>query len=348
MMAHYSPEELRRWTSTVFQALNVGRAAADETARLLVRSNLRGIDTHGVNRVSGYVEKLRSGELNAQPSADLSFRDGVLRLDGDGGLGQSIGRMAVDEAVRRAAEMPVVTCFIRRSGHLAAIGLFALEAAERGMVAVICQETPPLMALEGASRSSIGNNPIAFACPVAGRAPLVFDMATSVVARGNLIQAISDGATMIPDGWAIGPDGKPTNDPHRALKGAMLPVAGHKGIGLAMMVQVLAGSLTASTTADSAVTHGATSSAGNVSAFLMVINPDLVVGKVAFDAHMERWVSAYLSAGGTAGRYPGQRASETEAGRAVSGIPISTSTLSDLRKAGASAGVPFDLTTMSH
>jgi LDH2 family malate/lactate/ureidoglycolate dehydrogenase len=176
---------------------------------------------------------------------------------------------------------------------------------------------------------------------------LVFDMATSVVARGNLIQAISDGDTTIPDGWAIGPDGKPTNNPHHALKGAMLPVAGHKGVGLSMMVQILAGSLTASMTADSAKTRGATSSAGNVSAFLMVINPSLVVGKAAFDTHVEKWVSTYLSAGGKEARYPGQRAGEMEAQRTISGIPIPSSTLNDLRKAGASVGVQFDLSPIS-
>jgi len=341
--ACFQPEDLQDWTSSVFQALDVGKKDADLAARLLIRTNLRGIDTHGISRVSGYVEKLRSGELNARPRVEMSFRDGMLFLDGDGALGQAVGMRAVEETVSRAAEPGIVTCFIRRSGHLAAIGQFVLEAAERGMVAVICQETPPLMALRGSSRPAIGNNPIAFACPVKDRPPLVFDMATSVVARGHLIQAISDGKKIIPDGWAIGPDGKETADPQRALEGAMLPVANHKGIGLAMMVQVLAGSLTGSMTADSAASHGATSSAGNVSAFLMVMNPARIVGRDEFDSHVERWISTYLSASGAQSRYPGQRAAEYEAKRRVAGIPIPFSTLGQLEKVGTSVGVPFDL-----
>jgi len=343
--ACFHSQDLQNWTSSVFQSLQVGKEEADEAARLLIRTNLRGIDTHGVSRVTGYVEKLRSGELNASPRIEKSFRDGMLFLDGDGGLGQVVGTQAVSEAVSRAADTGVVTCFIRRSGHLAAIGQFVLEAAERGMVAVICQETPPLMALKGSSRPAIGNNPIAFACPVKNKPPLVFDMATSVVARGNLIQAISDGKETIPDGWAIGPDGEGTLDPQRALQGAMLPVAGHKGIGLAMMVQVLAGSLTGSMTADSAASHGATSSAGNVSAFLMVMNPARIVGQDAFDNHVERWIATYVSASGEQGRYPGQRAAEYETRRKTAGIPIPSSTLGQLKKVGKSVGVAFDLGT---
>lgn len=338
----FSADGLERWASSVFQALDVEKAAADKTARVLVRTNLRGIDTHGINRVPVYVEKLRSGELNGRAAIDISWNDGVLFVDGDGGMGQAVGSSAVTEAVHRATGTGVVTCFIRRSGHLGAIGQYTLQAAEQGMVAFICQETPPLMAMEGSTRPSIGNNPIAFSCPVKGREPLTFDMATSVVARGNVVQAIADDASAIPDGWAIGPDGRPTNDPRLALKGAMLPVAGHKGIGLAMLVQVLAGSLTGSMTTKSAAAHGATGSAGNVSGFLMVVNPDRVIGRDLFDAHVVEWLSTYLAATGERGRYPGQRAAESESRRMASGIPIADSTLELLAKAGESVGVPFD------
>ena len=157
----------------------------------------------------------------------------MIKLDGDGGLGQAVAALAVRQALVEAATRPIVTCLIQRSGHLAAIGQFVLEVAEAGMIGILLQETPPLMALEGGRRPAIGNNPIAFALPLRDRAPLVFDMATSVVARGNVIAASREKAP-IPLGWAIGPDGAPTTDPDVALLGSMLPIAGHKGIGLAM------------------------------------------------------------------------------------------------------------------
>jgi LDH2 family malate/lactate/ureidoglycolate dehydrogenase len=168
-------------------------------------------------------------------------------------------------------------------------------------------------------------------------------MATSVVARGNVLQAIRDRKTTIPEGWAIGADGEPTTDPAQALKGAMLPIAGHKGIGLAMLVQVLAGSLSASHTAQSAATHGASSSAGNISAFLLILNPDLIIGRQAFDAHVAGWLATYLAASGDQGRYPGQRAAECEAQRSAAGIPVSPSIVAELRLAGEKVGYPFDV-----
>jgi LDH2 family malate/lactate/ureidoglycolate dehydrogenase len=342
----YHGEELARWTADVFQAAGAARPDAEETARVLVRTNLRGVDTHGVARVLMYVEKVRSGEVNARAKPVSDLRDGVLHFDGDGGLGQSVGMHAVREAIARASEQPVVVCLIRRSGHLAALGQFVLEAAERGMVALMCQETPPLMALRGSGRPAIGNNPIAFAAPVRDGPPIVFDMATSVVARGNVLQAVKDGREQLPEGWAIGPDGEPTVDPQLALKGAMLPIADHKGVGLAMMVQVLAGSLTASATAQSAASHGAMSSAGNVSAFLMVINPDLAVGRDLFDNHMADWIATYRAASGSGSRYPGQRAAETELARVRDGVPLPPSIVADLRKVGDLAGRPFDLKTI--
>lgn len=338
----YRAADLRAWTAAAFVAAGVRPADAEHTARVLVRTNLRGIDTHGMVRVAAYLDKVRSGEVNATPHPVGEWRDGVLLFDGDGGLGQSVATQALRLAVEQARRQSVVTCLVRRSGHLAALGQFALEVAEQGMIALICQETPPLMALRGAARASIGNNPIAFAAPVAGGAPLVFDMATSVVARGNVLDAVREGRETLPEGWAIGPDGEPTTDPAHALKGAMLPIAGHKGVGLAMMVQVLAGSLSASATAHSAAAHAATSSAGNVSAFAMVINPERVIGRAAFDEHMQAWIETYKAASGENGRYPGERAADVERRRAIEGIPLGDKVVAELAKVGQLVGCPFD------
>lgn len=340
--ARYAYRDLEAWVAAVFAGAGVAEDHAAQTARVLVRTNLRGIDTHGVSRVAGYLQKIRTGEVNARAVPRAEFSDGVLRFDGDGGLGQAVAMEAVHLAVERARETSATICTIRESGHLAAIGQFVLEAAEAGMIAVLCQETPPLMALEGSARPAIGNNPIAFAFPVAGGAPLVFDMATSVVARGNVLQAIADKAAQIPEGWAIGADGRPTTDPAEALKGAMLPIAGHKGIGLAMLVQVLAGSLTGSMTASSAAAHGAMSSAGNISAFLLVLNPERFAGRDVFDAHVADWIRTYKEASGPDSRYPGERAALCEAERRRDGIPIPQSTLSELIGIGDRFGVPFD------
>jgi len=110
-----------------------------------------------------------------------------------------------------------------------------------------------------------------------------------------------------------------------------------------MLIQVLAGSLSSSQTAQSAAAHGASSSAGNVSAFLLVLNPDLIVGRQAFDAHVAMWLDTYLAASGDQGRYPGQRAAECEEQRSAAGIPISPGIVAELRQAGEKVGYPFDV-----
>lgn len=343
----YKHESVEQWIRSAFVAAGVRPADAAATATTLVRTSLRGIDTHGITRVPDYLAKLKSGELNPVPVPTSAIRNGMLFFDGDGGLGQAVASEAVRLAIDGVQETGILACIIRRSGHLAALGQFVLQAAEAGMIAFLCQETPPLMALEGSSRPAIGNNPIAFAFPVAGRPPFVFDMATSVVARGNILQAIRDKLPAIPLGWAIGPDGLPTTDPSVALKGAMLPTSDHKGIGLAMFVQVLAGSLSGSMTAASAREHGSMSSAGNVSAFLLVINPENIIGRTAFDAHVADWLAVYLEASGEGSRYPGERAAASEARRRRDGIPLPQNLISELKKVGEQVGHPFDIPTVN-
>jgi LDH2 family malate/lactate/ureidoglycolate dehydrogenase len=339
---HYAAEDLLVWTARVLTATGISPADAARTADVLVRTSLRGIDTHGISRIPMYAEKTLSGEVNAHAQHNSLVRDGVLYYDGDGGIGQAVAAAAVDAAVERAREAAVVPCVITRSGHLAAVGMFPLLAAEAGMVALLCQETPPLMAPLGSPGPAIGNNPIAFACPMSGRPPLVFDMASSVVARGSVLEAASHGRP-IPEGWAIGPDGAVTTDAVTALKGAMLPIAGHKGIGLAMMVQVLAGSLSGSESGASAATYGSQSSAGNVGAFLLVINPDRMIGWDAFTAHIDSWLAPYLKTVGPDARYPGERAGASEANRRVHGIPVTAMLAGELISIGERVGAPFDL-----
>lgn len=336
---------LLAWMADVLMSQGVAGQPAALTARLLLRTSLRGIDTHGISRLPGYVDRLAAGEVNARAvprtEADAS---GWLRCDGDGGLGQVVASLAFDEAMARARHQPLVACHIRATGHLAALAVYVAAAAEQGFFAFLCQRTPPVMALPGASGPVIGNNPLAFALPLAGRAPLVFDMASSVVARGHVAQAVREGRDAIPPEWALGPDGQPTTDPVLALQGAMQPIAGHKGLGLAMLVECLAASMGGITSAPDASTGG-TGSAANASAFALVINPALTTGQAAFDASTAAWMQTYLQASGPGARYPGQRQAECEARRRQDGVPLPAGLLQDLRALGERTGCPLPAVT---
>lgn len=342
---------LQAWSTRVLMGFGVAEEPAALTAGLLVRTSLRGIDTHGISRLPGYVDKLTSGEVNAHAvpriDADMGAAGaaaGWLRCDGDGGLGQVVASFALEQSMARARQQPLVACHIRATGHLAALAVYVAAAAEQGFFAFLCQRTPPVMALPGASGPVIGNNPLAFALPLAGRAPLVFDMANSVVARGHVAQAVREGQDIIPPEWALGPDGQPTTDPVLALQGAMQPIAGHKGLGLAMLVECLAASLGGITSAPNAA-GGTAGSAANASAFALVINPALTTGREAFDASVSAWMQTYLKAGGTGARYPGQRQAECELQRRRDGVPLPAGLLAELRALGERTGLPLPVLT---
>lgn len=336
----YPGAVLQQWSAAAFAACGVPPADAAQVARVLVRTSLRGIDTHGVGRVVPYVEKLRSGDVRATGRPQCTLRAGALVCDGDQALGQVVLPAVLAEAARLARQQAVVACTIVHSGHLGALGPLVLEAAEQGLVAVLCQQTAPVIALPGSLRAAIGNNPLAFALPVAGGPPLVFDMANSVVARGNLHDAVREGRDVIPEGWAIGPDGRPTTDPRTALAGAMLPAGGHKGIGLAMLVECLAGSLGGVTERRT----GPQGSGSDVGAFLLVVNPELLCGRAAFDAQVQGWLATYRAASGPQGRYPGERQAACEAERLQQGIPVPEGMRREFQRIGDALGVPFDTT----
>lgn len=335
-----SADELLQWSTDAFIACGMSREDAALGASVLLRTSLRGIDTHGISRIPAYLEKLRSGEVDPLAQPSIASRHGALHCDGRSGLGQVIASRAMQEAIAVARTMALTACTIRNSGHLGALGVFVLQAAEQGMFALLCQKTPPLMALPGSTARAIGNNPVAFSMPVNDGPPLVFDMASSVVARGNVLQAVRDKLPSIPEGWAIGPDGMPTTDTAQALAGAMLPMGGYKGIGLAMLVECLAGSFSGAAPGQNLNT-GTAGSASDASAFLLVINPELMFGRAAFDAYSGAWMQHYLQASGPFARYPGQRQAACEMERRREGIPVPAALQDELRQAGERLGIGF-------
>lgn len=322
------------WASDVLAASGMPGPEARIAAETLVRTSLRGVDTHGISRLPNYSTALKDGSINPTPRHRGEQRNGMLHYEGDRGLGQFIGIAAVQAAIEQARDQAAVTCLIHECGHLAALGTYVLVAAEAGMVALMAQSTQPWMALPGWKKRAIGNNPLAFAAPLPGRPALVFDMASSVVARGHLRQSIRE-KTPLPAGWALDTDGEPTTDPDAAWEGAVLPVGGYKGMGIAMLVQTLSNSMLANSPA---VNRGTTSSMGGL---LMVFNPALI--NDGFQADVDGWLATYLNAAGPGGRYPGAQAAQSESERKSQGIPIPPVLLQQLKETGLICGVPLPL-----
>jgi LDH2 family malate/lactate/ureidoglycolate dehydrogenase len=343
MSRRFDPSALSQWTAGVLQVSGIPSSQASVAAAVLCRTSLRGIDTHGVSRIPAYVQKIIAGEISGR-DPEATWREGVLHVDGRAALGQVVASVAMEAVIRATAGRAAAVGHIVCSGHLSALGLYALQAAEQGRLALICQRTPPIMGLAGSRAASMGNNPLAFAAPVKGGAPLVFDMANSVVARGHILQAARDGAA-IPAEWALGPSGEPTTDAAQALRGYLQPMAGHKGLGLAMMVEVLASGL-GGWPADAPQQDQPVGSAAGVSAFLCVINPALFCGQEVFEDGMNLWLQRFLGASGVDARYPGQRQAACEIERRATGVPLPASVVRELCEAGQRVGCPFDLVAL--
>jgi LDH2 family malate/lactate/ureidoglycolate dehydrogenase len=334
--------DLTLWCARVLRACGLPADDAATAAGLLVRSDARGYGTHGLARLPSYVERLAAGDFNPRPHlAHRAFAGGIV-LDADGAMGHVAAPHAIALGWRALEEVATVLVVIRNCGHLGALGIHALQAAEAGALCVLGQSTPPLLAMGGFSGPAIGHNPLAFGCPLPGQPPLVFDMACSVAARGHILAAARE-QRPIPDDWAVDAEGRPTTDPEAALAGALLPSGGHKGIGIAMLVQCLASGL-AATAQSVAATQAPVPTAGAVggqSAFLWLVRPTDFAAAPDFARHMQDWTSHYLARGGEGARLPGARGAVLEARSQTAGLTVEGALLRDLTQLGERLALPF-------
>ncbi|MGH9339219.1 MAG: Ldh family oxidoreductase [Acidobacteriota bacterium] len=240
----YPAEKLRAFAEQALARCKVPESDAAVVADNLVEANLRGVDSHGVTSLLGiYVKRLKKGLINPRPSFSVvSESPSTLVLDADNGLGALIGKRAMQECLRRASESGAAWAGVRHSNHFGAAAYFSLMAARSGRIGIAMTNGPPNMPPWGGSRPYLSTNPISIALPAEGE-PVVLDMATSVVARFQIIRAATRGDTALPEGWALDERGRPTTDPKEALEGFAMPMGGHKGYGLSLMIDALCGVL---------------------------------------------------------------------------------------------------------
>ena len=234
---------LAAFCTAVLERVDVPREHAETVARSLLAANLRGVDTHGMTRLPIYVERLRAGLINGRVSGTVVAEGPTTAVfDGENGLGQVVGTKGMQLAIAKAESAGVGFVTVRNSNHYGTAAYYAMMALAHDMIGVSITNSPPLMAPWGGRKGFLGTNPLSIAVPAGEERPFVFDMATSVVARGAVILAAKRGDA-IPPTWAMNKDGEPTTDAKAALEGAVLPLGGHKGFGLAMAIDILAGVL---------------------------------------------------------------------------------------------------------
>jgi len=237
-------DRLSALASAILGAAGVPKPDARIVADSLVDADLRGIHSHGVSRLRIYVERLRAG--GNRPAGELvlvSDAPSLAVLDANDILAQVASARAVELAAEKARVTGCGVVCVRGASHFGAAGYWARLLAEQGMLGMASTNTTPIMAAYGGSTTAIGSNPLAMAFPSAGNAPVVVDMATSETTWGALLHAEAAG-TPIPETWALGPDGQPTNSAVEAVAaGRLLPFGRHKGYALAVGVELLSGAL---------------------------------------------------------------------------------------------------------
>jgi (2R)-3-sulfolactate dehydrogenase (NADP+) len=233
-------DKATRFVTREFQKQGASRPVALSVAKALVAAEADGLKGHGLQRIPTYLTMVKSGKAkgDARPVASRP-KPGVLVIDAADGFAYPAIDLALKKLPAIARKQGIAAASITRSNHCGVAGHHVEKLAEQGLVAMLFANTPAAMAPTGGKVAVYGTNPIAFAAPLQGRAPVVVDLSLSKVARGNLVAARQKGEA-IPNDWALDPDGNPTTDPARGIAGTMLPLGGAKGAALAFMVEALA------------------------------------------------------------------------------------------------------------
>ncbi len=238
---------LRDFASRCLQAVGVPTRHADAVADNLIDGDLRGISSHGVGRlIKIYVERLEAGVVDGRASPSLIHESASTALiDAHNGLGAVAAGFATDLVIAKARNTGGAWAGVAHSNHFGTCSYYTNRIAAAGMVGIGFTNAPPTMAPWGGIEPRLGTNPIAVSVPTGESTPLSVDIATSVVARGHLLLAATNGKP-IPEGWAQDQQGRPTTDAKEGLAGTVLPMGGHKGYALAFVIDVITGILTGS------------------------------------------------------------------------------------------------------
>lgn len=333
--------ELQRFAAALLHAAGVSQDLAEEWAKCLVWSNLRGIDSHGVLRIPRYIELLGKGAIKSAPAIRVEKRAGAIAvLEADLAPGPVAMSRAMNEAIACARAVHIGWCAARNITHAGAIGYFALQAAEAGMAGIVMTASGPMMAYHGARVAGVSTNPIAIAFPGLDRPAFLIDMSTATVAMGKVLNA-RDAGRQVPLDWGIDADGRPTIDPKKIA--TLLPMGGPKGSGLSFMIECLC----SLTVANPIIAHALESGGSLDSPFLngVAIAIDLSafgdVKEIRAEAdRLGAAISALPPADGAARvLLPGERGDSVLRERERGGIPLPAGTWSRLLAAAEKLGV---------
>jgi LDH2 family malate/lactate/ureidoglycolate dehydrogenase len=336
---------LREFTGRILEAAGLAPEAAAVTADCLVFGNLRGVDSHGVQLLTFYIDHLLNGNIAVRGAGRVLSESGCCLLyDGENSVGQVVSAACSDHAVRLARTYGVGLVSARRSNHFGAAAYWATRMSAQGMIGLaLCNASPSVAPWQGREKR-LGTNPISMSVPGENARPWLLDMATTTVAMGKIFKARLAGETEIPAGWAMDKQGLPVTGVEAALDGLLMPLGGYKGSGLAMMVEILCGVLSGgamSTEVGGIYIHSRPMATCH---FFLALDVARLMPLDEFRQRMERLVETVKSAAPAAGYdevlVAGDPEWRLEEERRRDGVALDAGVWSKLVAAAARVGVP--------
>ena len=330
-------EPLHAFAVELLAAAGLPEDQARVTADVLVSTNLRGVDSHGVRLLPGNVRRVLGGAIKRQPQIETLVSAGSMEIRTDDfGIGMACSVHAMERAIELAADHGVGWVISRNANHSGALGAYVLVAVERGFIGISTATSSPFMAVHGAAEGAVGNNPFAFGAP-GKQFPIVLDMAMSVASGGRMGMMRRRGEP-IPDEWII-------KSEDRGGRGAARPFGGPKGSGLAVMTEILTGVLAGGgLLKDLRVGSGYSAERpDNNSHTQIAINLKALVPEDQYDASIARLVEEIKGAKRAPDvdeiLLPGERTWRTKQKRLAEGIPLDETTVGELEKVAGEVGV---------
>ena len=327
-----------------FRGVGLDEGDATAVSAVLVDANLRGVESHGVERAPVYLRRVHAGLAGGSGRMTTRVDAGALVwLDAGGALGPAAAVPATDLAIARAEVHGIALVSVGCSSLFGHAGYYAQRGAARGMLAIVASNAPACMAPHGARTAFVGTNPLAIATPLGDHGQFVLDLSTSVIARGRIRRSGKLGE-MIPEGCAIDAAGNPTTEPAAALAGSVLPMAGPKGSGLALGISLLTAFLAEADFDDEmgSIYSGAQQSQNMGHIFIMIDPGRLTDAAAAADrsqAMIDRLHALVPADGFDSVRAAGERRERCAAERRRSGIPLAGPELAAFAEACADCGV---------
>jgi L-2-hydroxycarboxylate dehydrogenase (NAD+) len=347
--------KLKNFVEVVLAKVGVERSDAHTVAEVLVASDLRGIESHGVARLqSYYVDRIRAGKLEARPNVTVARESATsIVLDAGNGLGHPAGKRAMHSVIEKAKATGAAFGAVKNSNHFGIAGFYAMLALEHDMLGIASTNSTRYGAPTYGKSIMLGTNPLAFAIPTANEPPFVFDFATTTVPRGKL-EVYSRKEKPLNPGWAIDSEGRPTTVPAEALKGALLPLGGfgvdnggHKGYGLGMLVDILCGVLSGGAFGNLLPLPNTPPEPGKISHFFGAIRIDGFREVAAFKRDMDEELRDFKNSEKAPGAERIYVAGEIEYEKTLAhrrdGIPVHVKVWSGLEKLAQDLDIPFEL-----